>query len=227
MNSSDYANSADLEREIQEIKTENKRLKTFSEIGKTLFTERNIEKLLPLVMGEISECLDADRSTLFLVDWEDMELWTKFGEGLEVDRISIGMRMGLVGVCVLKRQLVNVANAYEDPFFNAKIDEVTGYRTESVLCAPFSNEAGEVMGALQLLNSKTGKFTDENEQKGVLKILHDKGIDTSEWEDGGKQFAQLFIAAKPDHFPELLEKMKETRSMCVGDESERITYIVR
>ena len=71
------------------------------------------------------------------------------------------------------------------------------------------------------------RFTDENEQKSVLKILHDKGIDTSEWEDGGKQFAQLFIAAKPDHFPELLEKMKETRSMCIGDESERITYIVR
>ena len=165
MNSLDSANSADIEREIQEIKTENKRLKTFSEIGKTLFTERNIEKLLPLVMSEISDCLDADRSTLFLVDWEGMELWTKYGEGLEVDRISIGMRMGLVGVCVLTRQLVNVANAYEDPYFNAKIDEVTGYRTESVLCAPFSNEAGEVVGALQLLNSKTGIFTDEDEQE--------------------------------------------------------------
>ena len=71
------------------------------------------------------------------------------------------------------------------------------------------------------------RFTGENEQKSVLKILHDKGIDTSEWEDRGKQFAELFIAAKPDHFPELLEKMNEPRSMSVRDEPERITCICR
>ena len=71
------------------------------------------------------------------------------------------------------------------------------------------------------------RFTDENERKAVLKILHDKRVDTSAWEDRGKQFAELFIAAKPDHFPELLEKTNETHSMCVGDESEMITYICR
>lgn len=70
-------------------------------------------------------------------------------------------------------------------------------------------------------------FADENERKSVLKILHDKGVGTSEWEDQGKQFAELFIAAKPDHFPELLEKMNETRLMCAGDESEGSTYICR
>jgi hypothetical protein len=71
------------------------------------------------------------------------------------------------------------------------------------------------------------RFTDENERKSVLKILHDKCISASGWEDQGKQFAELFIAAKPDHFPELLEKMNETRSMFVRDESERIAYICR
>ncbi|MGB3727721.1 MAG: hypothetical protein WBA70_00545 [Thermodesulfobacteriota bacterium] len=65
------------------------------------------------------------------------------------------------------------------------------------------------------------RFTDENERKSVSKTLHDKHIDTSEWEDRGKQYAELFIAAKPDHFPELLEKMNETRSMSVHDEFER------
>ncbi len=71
------------------------------------------------------------------------------------------------------------------------------------------------------------RFTDRNERKGVLKVLHDKGIDTREWEDQGRQFAELFIAAKPDNFPELLKKMNETNSVCVGDESEMITYICR
>ncbi|MGB2691049.1 MAG: hypothetical protein WBC96_01000 [Thermodesulfobacteriota bacterium] len=65
------------------------------------------------------------------------------------------------------------------------------------------------------------RFTDENERKSVSKTLHDKHIDTSEWEDRGKQYAELFIAAKPDHFPELLEKMNETHSMPVHEEFER------
>ena len=71
------------------------------------------------------------------------------------------------------------------------------------------------------------RFTDKNEREGVLKILHDKGVNTREWEDLGKQFAELFIAAKPAHFPELLEKMRETQSRCINDESERFTYINR
>jgi hypothetical protein len=62
------------------------------------------------------------------------------------------------------------------------------------------------------------RFTNNREKEGVLKILHKNGIDTSEWEDRGKQFAELFIAAKPDHFSELLEKMDEVRLTCVGDE---------
>jgi len=70
-------------------------------------------------------------------------------------------------------------------------------------------------------------FTDENERKGVLKILHDKNIDTSEGEDCGKLFAELFIAAKPEHFQEFLEKMNETHSICAGDELNNITYICR
>lgn len=71
------------------------------------------------------------------------------------------------------------------------------------------------------------RFTDEKERKAVLKLLHDKGNRTSEWEDQGKQFAELFIAAKPGHFPELLEKMNETRLMCIGNESKMNTYICR
>ena len=71
------------------------------------------------------------------------------------------------------------------------------------------------------------RFTDENERRGVLKILHDKRIDTGEWENQGKQFAELFVAAKSDHFPELLKKMNETSSKCARDESEGNAYICR
>ena len=93
-----------------------------------------------------------------------MELWAKFAEGLEAGKISIKMRMGIVGVSVLTKQIINVANAYEDPRFNAKIDEITGFKTQSILAVPIFGEDNEVVGALELLNKKAGLFTKEDEQ---------------------------------------------------------------
>ncbi len=129
--------ASDLMKEIQQLSIKNERLTKFIEIGEAIFNERNIDQLLPLIMSKISKSLNADRSTLFLIDWDSMELWTKFAEGLKSERIIIQMKMGLVGVSVFTRQLVNVANAYQDPRFNSKIDQITGFRTESVISAPF------------------------------------------------------------------------------------------
>ena len=130
---------ADLQKENQELRIKNEQLKGFIEIGKILSLQRNIDKLLPLLMTEISKSIDADRSSVFLIDWEHMDLWSKYAESFESDKIHIELKMGLIGLCVLTRELINVTNAYEDPRFNSEIDEVTGFRTESVLCAPFFN----------------------------------------------------------------------------------------
>jgi GAF domain-containing protein len=154
-----------LESRIRELTTENEQIKQILAMGAILYKERNLEKLLPLMMTEISKILEAERSTLFLVDWERGQLWTKFAEGLESNRIHIALKMGLVGLCILARKIVNVAYAYDSPYFNAEIDERTGYYTESVLCAPVYNQKGDITGALEFLNKKSGVFTDEDEVK--------------------------------------------------------------
>lgn len=154
-----------LESRIRDLTAENEQIKQILAMGAVLYKERNLEKLLPLMMTEISKILEAERSTLFLVDWERGQLWTKFAEGLESNRIHIALKMGLVGLCILARKIVNVAYAYDSPYFNAEIDERTGYYTESVLCAPVYNQQGEIIGALEFLNKKSGVFTDEDEVK--------------------------------------------------------------
>jgi len=70
------------------------------------------------------------------------------------------------------------------------------------------------------------RFTDVEERQKVLSLLHDRGIDTRDWEGHGKQYADLFIAAPPGQFSLLLERMSETRSErdC---ESEPAGYIRR
>ena len=153
-----------LTQTIERLEKENARLNRYVSIGKSLGVERNIERLLPLIMTEISKLLKADRSTLFLLDLERMELWTKFAEGLQGDRITIALKMGIVGCCVLMRQMIRVANAYEDARFNPEFDQKTGFRTESVLAAPLLDDNGKAKGAIELLNKKTGLFTEADEQ---------------------------------------------------------------
>jgi len=70
-------------------------------------------------------------------------------------------------------------------------------------------------------------FEDSREEEEVLRVLDERGIDTNGWESQGTQFAELFIAAKPDYFPELHGKMVETHSITKGGEPENIHYICR
>ncbi len=153
----------DLKEKVRQLASENRRLKSFIEIDKSLGLERNIDRLLPLVMAKISGFLDAERSTLFLVDWERMNLWTKFAQGLGKDTINIKLKMGLVGLSVITGQTVNLPNAYEDPRFNSDIDELTGFRTESLLIVPVHNRQSEIIGAVEMLNKNTGLFTNEDQ----------------------------------------------------------------
>ncbi len=142
-------------------------LKTFCDIGKMLSIDRDVDKLIPQVMTGISKTLCAERSTLFLLPWERTSLWSKFAEGLKEQDIDLDLKMGLIGASVLTRQVVNATNAYEDPRFNPKIDQISGFRTESVLCAPFTDRYNNTIGGIELLNKKTGVFILEDEEKAV------------------------------------------------------------
>jgi GAF domain-containing protein len=173
----------ELKKKVSELTIENDRFKKIYEISNTLRSERNIDKLLPLILSEISKFINAERSSLFLLDYDNRYLWTKFAEGMGDDRIIIEMKLGLVGSCVLTRQLVNVAYAYNAPYFNEEIDKKTGYRTESVLCAALFDKYDKVIGALELLNKKTGVFLSEDEEAALKTASIFKSFDLTVDED--------------------------------------------
>lgn len=87
-------------------------------------------------------------------------------------------------------------------------------------------EHGFTFGAVPGVRLPQRRFTDAEERRQVLSLLHDSGIDTREWEDRGKQYADLFIAAPPQQFSLLLERMSQTRSEH-DSESEVAGYIRR
>ena len=57
---------------------------------------------------------------------------------------------------------MRLENAYDDARFEPDIDRRLGFKTRQLLCLPIRNEAGAIIGVLQLLNKAEG-FTDEDE----------------------------------------------------------------
>ncbi|MCE9584300.1 MAG: PP2C family protein-serine/threonine phosphatase, partial [Planctomycetes bacterium] len=74
-----------------------------------------------------------------------------------VIRFPIGK--GIAGHVAATKEIVNIADAYQDPRFNPEFDRKTGYKTQTILCAPLLTRDNEVIGVLQVINKKDGAFS--------------------------------------------------------------------
>lgn len=137
-------------------------LKAISCLGQSL----DLEKTLRSVMAEARDLMQADRSTLFLIDHDRGELWSKVtkADGRTLMEIRIPGNRGIAGYVASTGQSLNIPNAYHDPRFDPSVDQQTGYRTHSILCMPVYNSAGKRIGVTQLINKNQGTFTSSDEE---------------------------------------------------------------
>jgi HD-GYP domain-containing protein (c-di-GMP phosphodiesterase class II) len=134
------------------------------EIGKAMASERSLDRLLQLILTDVTRVMEAERSSLFLVDRERNELWSKIAQGLEVREIRIPIGTGIAGHVAQSGEVVNIQDAYADPRFSQETDRRTGYRTHTILCTPMRDKRDEVIGVLQVLNKRDGCFGVEDEE---------------------------------------------------------------
>ncbi|HWT83301.1 MAG TPA: GAF domain-containing protein, partial [Candidatus Methylomirabilis sp.] len=135
--------------DVNPLATRVEKLTGLLDVGKAMASERNLDRLLQLILSEVTKVMEADRSSLFLVDRERNELWSKIAQGLEVREIRIKIGMGISGYVAQTGKTVNIQDAYNDPRFNPETDKRTGYRTHTILCAPMLNKLNQVNGVLQ------------------------------------------------------------------------------
>jgi signal transduction histidine kinase/putative methionine-R-sulfoxide reductase with GAF domain len=140
------------------------RMVAIREIGAALSSTLNLDKLLALIMEKTTQLMDADRSTLFLLDQDRGELWSKVMQGDQQQEIRVALGDGVAGWVGQTGEAVNIPNAYDDPRFNDEFDRKSGYRTETILCLPMRNHRGKVIGVIQVLNKNQGSFTRTDEK---------------------------------------------------------------
>ncbi len=138
------------------------KLQSILEVAKAMAAERDLDPLLALILREAAAVVEADRCTLFLLDRERGELWSKIAHGTGEIRVRLGT--GIAGAVAATARPVRIDDAYADPRFAREVDRSTGYRTRSILCVPMLSTRREVVGVLQALNRRDGAFTAEDEE---------------------------------------------------------------
>jgi len=134
------------------------------DVANSLAQTLDLETLISKIIEKVTEILDAERSTLFLLDRHTNELCSKVAQGAEVSEIRLPYSEGLAGHVASTGQMLNIKDAYEDNRFALTIDRETGYTTKSVLCAPVFNREGNIIGVTQAINKKDGVFQKEDEE---------------------------------------------------------------
>lgn len=82
-----------------------------------------VEEAIENIVKEMAEAMEAERASVFLIDHDSDELWTKTLQGQEI-RIPIGS--GIAGFVARSGETLHIVNAYDDSRFNSSNDSKTG-----------------------------------------------------------------------------------------------------
>ncbi|MEA5577929.1 GAF domain-containing protein [Anabaena sp. UHCC 0451] len=127
----------------------------------------DLEDTLKRVMDEAKELMNADRSTLWLIDRDRQELWTKITQDNGTTKeLRVPVGKGFAGIVAVSGKILNIPfDLYKHPDSETaqKMDQENGYRTCSLLCMPVFNSDQELIGVTQLVNKKkVGEFPPYN-----------------------------------------------------------------
>ncbi len=155
------------------------------ECARAIETERDIEKLLGVILEKSRFITGADAGSIYVVETDaagQRQLKFKLSQndsGTFDSReftIAVSAR-SMAGAAALHAQPISIVDVYDmpagSPFgFDRSFDDKTGYRTQSVLCMPLVSRADEVIGVIQLINKKRDKekrlYTKEDVVEQVI-----------------------------------------------------------
>ena len=135
---------------------ESEKIKKLLSVAGDISKERDTDRILIMLSDLARDILEVDRCSIFLLDKERGELWTKVAHGIDVIRIPADK--GIAGYVAQTGKTLVIHDAYKDPRFNRKVDEETGYVTKNILAVPLYDKKGNILGVFEAINKKNTTF---------------------------------------------------------------------
>ncbi len=163
--------SASLHREIELLRgtldSGHSDLQKLIEIGISLSSERNIDRLMDKILEEACNVTTADAGSIYIIDASDSgESVLRFrntrGYSIKTDFKEFSIPIGpdsIAGYVALTGESLILDDCYHIPpqyrfSINRSFDESNNYRTKSMLAVAMRNQKDEITGVIQLINRK-------------------------------------------------------------------------
>ena len=124
------------------------------ELGKALTAELDAARLLDTILKKVSALLPAEHWSLLLLDEATGELHFELSVDLEptvLKALRLRPGEGIAGQVALRQQPMVVTDVHTSPFFSARVDQLTGFTTKSIMCAPLIF-GGRTLGVIEVVN---------------------------------------------------------------------------
>src|SRR5205809_984922 len=150
------ATGAETARQTQE-------LSIFHDVAKALTSSLDLDSILQTIMEKMAEYFRPDTWSLLMVDESKSELYFAIAvgtasEALKNVRLKVGE--GIAGHVAKYGEKLIVPDVRADGRFAKRIDDVTQWETESIICVPLKSRL-RVLGVIQLVNVDMQHFGDQ------------------------------------------------------------------
>jgi HD-GYP domain-containing protein (c-di-GMP phosphodiesterase class II) len=161
-------------------------IKTLNEIGLALSREKDLFTLLGVILTKIRRLTNSDSGSIFIIDnretltreereranktglVEEKNLFFKIAQNdsssfpfkeqkMPISKKSIAGYVAISGVPLIIDDVYNLKEADFDYSFNTHIDELSGYRSKSMMVLPMKNHKDEIVGVISLINRKKNR----------------------------------------------------------------------
>ncbi len=139
-------------------------LKRIIEITGALNSTLNVDELLEMIMKSASELLNAETSSLLLLDEEsgDLVIHVATGEpGERVERRHVPPGKGIAGAVLESGEPTVISDAKTDERFYGVMDQATGFETKNMLALPLKVR-DQSIGVVEVINKRDGEWTDDD-----------------------------------------------------------------
>jgi len=160
------------------------------QITNRIHAAKDLDQIFVELTGEILNLVDAERITLYALDFDKREIYSRFVDPDafgDIKEIRLPMNEGSIAGFVAKNRVnVNLTDAYDKEeltsvsptlSFDDSWDKKTGFRTKQMLTVPALANTSLLAGVVQLINKKNSesRFTREDEAK-IQEISRTLGI---------------------------------------------------
>lgn len=141
------------------------------EISRDLASTLDLDTLLDDIVNAAADITHAEAASILLYDDTARQLYFQVATNIDeptMRGLVIPLEKSIAGWIVTNRKSVRIEDAHNDERFFSEVEQSIGYSTKSLLGIPLVTK-NKVVGVLEVVNKKRGKFTDPDES--MLTVL--------------------------------------------------------